>query len=169
MTNLLSIVAPLVLLAAQAGAAGQGDPNVSVLGARLQLVADYAADTRQRRSGALGAASLPDDQRAPGAAFDRFDELGDRRVGKKYRASIVLRNDGPVTIRAVTWKQPLSYPRGRKPPESLTIRVRRDINPGQTLTLSSSFISAKSVSIRAGREVTLESVEYKDGSVWRRP
>jgi hypothetical protein len=168
MGHLISILASLILTTAQAGGARQEPPAASVLETRLRVVADYAADARQRRSAAAGAASLPAGQREITSAFDRLDAAGERGVGKKYRASIVLWNDGPKAIRAVTWRHPLDYPRGRRPPESMLFKVTRDIKPGETRTLSRDFISAGAVVLRTGERAVLESVEYKDGTVWRR-
>ncbi|HEX8722996.1 MAG TPA: hypothetical protein VF736_20420 [Pyrinomonadaceae bacterium] len=154
---------------AQAGAVRQEPPAASVLETRLRVVADYAADARQRRAAASAAtARAPSGQREPTSAFDRLGEAGDRGVGKKYRASVVLRNDGPRAIRAVTWSHPLDYARGRRPPDSMLFKVTRDIKPGETRTLSRDFISAGAVVLRTGGQAVVESIEYADGSVWRR-
>jgi hypothetical protein len=89
-------------------------------------------------------------------------------VGKKYKVSVVLRNDGPRDIRAVTLEYQPGYPSGRKPPERLRFKVRREIKAGETVTLSHYFATTKYVALRPVEQAVVMSIEYKDGSVWRR-
>lgn len=166
MEHLMLVVASLILTT-QTGAGQQRSPDLSVLSARIEVVADYAADARAGRTVARST-SLPVDQWESGAAFDRLDAMNDRGVGKKYRVSVVVRNDGPRAIRAVTCEYPLGYPHGRRPPERLRFTVRRGIGPGETLTLSHRFIASEHVVLRSGASAIIERIEYKDGSVWRR-
>src|ERR1043165_7539989 len=107
MEHLILIVASLILTT-QTGTGQQRGPDLSVLSARIEVVADYAADARAGRTAARST-SLPVDQWESGAAFDRLDAMNDRGVGKKYRVSVVVRNDGPRAIRAVTCEYPLAY------------------------------------------------------------
>jgi hypothetical protein len=141
--------------------------NLSVLSTRVEVVADYSADTRAGRTVAR-ATSVPDGQSEIAGAFDRLDETADRDIGKKYKVSIVVRNDGPRAIGAVTFEYLLGYAHGRRPPERLTFKVRREIKPGEALTLSHTFVSAKHVVLRSREQANVKSIEYKDGSIWRR-
>ena len=163
----LMLIAASLILATQTGIAQQQGPDVSVLSTRVEVVADYAADARAGRTAARST-SLPVDHWESGAAFDRLNETADRSIGKKYRVSVVVRNDGPKAIRAVALEYPLGYLHGRRPPERLRFKVRREVRPGETLTLSRSFISANHVPLRTGNQAVIGRVEYKDGSVWRR-
>lgn len=173
MENLLSIVSSLILTAAQAGAVPQDAPTVFVLGTQLRVVADYAADARRTRAAsrasALGTPSLSESQRATSAAFDRLDAAADARAGRKYRVSIVLMNDGPRAVRAVTWSAAFVYSRGPSTPERRLFRVRREVKSGETRVLSHDFATSEGVTLKRGERAAVESVEYDDGTVWRRP
>jgi hypothetical protein len=163
----LMLIAASLILATQIGNSQQQGADVSVLSTRVEVVADYAADARAGRTAAR-ATSLPVDQWESGAAFDRLDAVNDRSMGKKYRVALVVRNDGPRAIRAVTCVYPLGYPHGRRPPGRLRFKVRQGIGPGETLRLAHSFITSQHVALRSGASATIERIEYKDGSVWRR-
>jgi hypothetical protein len=161
------IVATLTLMTPRTFTGLQEGASLSVLSTQIEVVADYTADARERRSAAR-ATSVPEGHSETAGAFDRLDETADRGTGKKYKVSIVVRNGGPGDIRAVTLEYPLGYPHGRRPPERLRFKARREIKQGETLTLSHNFVTAKHVVLRSGGQAVIESIEYKDGSVWRR-
>jgi hypothetical protein len=168
MWHLVVVVASLALTTPQAGAGQPGSPGLSVLSTRIEVAADYAADAREQRSAAR-ATSSPEGRGETEGAFDRMDATPASRAGKKYKVSVVVRNDGTRGVRAVTLEYPPGYPRGRRPPERLRFRVRREIKAGETQTLSHYFATTKYVPLsRVGRPAVVVSIEYEDGSVWRR-
>ena len=166
MGHLMLIVASFILMMPQTSAGQPAGPSLPVLSTRVEVAADYAADTRAGRSAAR-ATSGPTGQSETASALDRLDETADKSMGKKYKVSIVVRNDGPRAIRAVTFEYPLGYSHARRPPERLRFKVRRQIKPGETLTLSHSFVSTKHVVLRSGEQASVKSIEYADGSGWR--
>lgn len=167
MWHLMSVVASLALAMPQAGAGQQKGPSLSVFSTRVEVAADYAADAREQRSAAR-ATSGPEGSSEAEGAFDRMDATSASRVGRKYKVSVVVRNDGPKDIRATTLEYQPGYRHGRKPPERLRFKVRREIKAGETLTLSHYFATTKYVALRPVEQAVVTSVEYEDGSVWRR-
>src|ERR1051326_5836974 len=101
MWHLMLVVASLALTTPQAGAGQQKGPSLSVLSTRVEVAADYAADAREQRSAARATSGAEGHSETEGA-FDRMDASSVNRMGKKYKVSVVLRNDGPKDIRAVT-------------------------------------------------------------------
>ena len=166
MEHLMLIVASFILMMPQTNVGQQESPSLSVLRTRVEVVADYAADTRAGQSAAR-ATSGPTGQIETAGALDRLDEMADKSMGTKYKVSMVVRNDDPRAIRAVTFEYPLGYSHARRPPERLRFKVRREIKSGETLPLSHSFVSTKQVVLRSGEQASVKSIEYKDGSVWR--
>jgi hypothetical protein len=166
MWHLMLVVASLALTSPQAGAGQQKGPSLSVLSTRVDVAADYAADAREQRSAAR-ATSGPEGSSEAEGAFDRMDATSASRAGKKYKVSVVLRNDGPEAVRAVTLEYQPGYRRGRRPPERLRFKVRREIKAGETVTLSHYFATTKYVALKPVEQAVVTSIEYKDGSVWR--
>jgi hypothetical protein len=166
MWHLMLVVTSLALTTPQAGV-GQRRASLSVLSTRVEVAADYAADAREQRPAAR-ATSAPEGHSETEGAFDRMDASSVNRVGKKYKVSVVVRNNGPRDIRAVTLEYQPGYRRGRKPPERLRFKVRREIKAGETVTLSHYFATTKYVALRPIEQAVVTSIEYKDGSVWHR-
>jgi hypothetical protein len=135
-----------------------------VLNAKVEVAADYAADTRASRTSAriINNPVASDTQ----GAFDAMGDTADHSIGKKYRLSIEVRNDDAKTIRAVTVAYPLGYSRGRKASENLTFKSKKEIKPAETVTLSHNFITHRYV-FPFGTAI-IKRIDYADGSVWRR-
>lgn len=167
MQRLTLIAALLTLMTPQMLYGQQQSPSLSVLSTQVEVVSDYAADTRSTNS-ATRATAVPNDHSEAAGAFDRLDGLADRNLGKKYRVSIIVSNVGTRAIRAVTLEYTPGYSHGHKPPALLRFKVRREIKPGETQTLSHTFVMARHVVLRSVEQATVKSIEYKDGSVWRR-
>jgi hypothetical protein len=165
MKYLILILASLLLMTPQVLSQQQG-PSLSVLSTYVEVVTDYSADYRAMRTPAR-AASAPAGHTEAASVFDMLDDAADKSMGKKYKVSIILRNDSSKLIRAVTVECPLRYSHDRGP-EHLRFKVRREIQPGQTLTLSHSFISSRQVVLRTGEQAIIKSIAYQDGSIWRR-
>ena len=164
---LILIVAPFILSMLQTSAGQPQHPSLSVLSTRVEVVADYAADERAGRTAARSI-SVAEGHTETAGALDILGEAADNSTGKKYKVLIVVSNEGSSAIRAVTFEYALGYSHGQRPPDRLRFRVRRDIKPGETLTLSHSFVSAKHVVLMTGERASVKSIEYKNGSVWRR-
>jgi hypothetical protein len=167
MNYIMLVVATFVLMAAQTAPADARTPNLSVLSAHVELVADYAADTRAARTAARVNA-YPQGHAETEAALERMGDIADKRAGKKYRLSIVVRNDSAKAIRSVTFEYPLGYSRARKPPARISFTSKREIKPSETVTLLHNFITAQHVVLRSGEQATIKGINYADGSVWRR-
>jgi len=168
MKLLLLIVATFGLMVAQPTAVYAQSQKLAVLSTKVELVADYAAkaaNTRTTRSPARVTAN-PLANGETESAFQIMDDIADRSGGKKYRISIVVRNDDTKPIRAVTVEYPLGY-RGRKPPAQVSFKWKKEIKPTETVMLSRSFIPRNRVVLRWG-EAIIKRIEYADGSVWRR-
>jgi predicted peptidase len=95
-----------------------------------------------------------------------MNDAADRRGGKRYRLSVVVRNDDSKTIRAVQFEYPVRISRGRTSPEQITFKSKKEIGPSDTVTLSYAFITNQYV-FRFG-QATVKRIEYTDGSVWER-
>jgi hypothetical protein len=163
----LILIAAFLLVPMNPLTAGQQNPDLSILTTKIELAADYAADSRATHNAARATPVNTNDIEA-NSVFDRLGDINDRYLGKKYRLSVQLKNDGPKTIRAVTLEYPLGYSHGPKPPERLSFKFTHKINPGETRTISHSFISSKHVVLRSGEQVSVKRIVYSDGSVWRR-
>ncbi len=166
MKSLMLIVATFVLMVVQTTAVDAQSPKLSPLSTKIELVADYAADTRSTRT-AVRVTANPEAHMETESALERMGDTADKTAGKKYRLSIVMRNDDTKTIRAVTFEYPLGYSRGRKPAAQVSFKSRKEIEPTETVTLSHSFITSQHVVLRS-REAIIKRIEYADGSVWRR-
>lgn len=166
MKTLILIVATFVLMVAQTTAVDAQSPKLSLLTTKVELVADYAADTRATRTAARVNAN-PEAHMETESALERMGDTADKAAGKKYRLSIVMRNDDTKTIRAVTLAYPLGYSRGRKPAAQVSFKSRKEIEPTETVTLSHNFITGEHVVLRS-REAIIKRIEYADGSIWRR-
>ena len=160
MKSLLLLVATFVLtISVNAQSA-----KFSVLNSKIEVAADYSADTRASRTPARATNNpvASDTQ----SALDMMGDTADNGAGKKYRLSIELRNDDTKSIRAVTVEYSLSYSRGRKSPERLTFKSKKEIKPAETVTLTHTFITHRYVSPFG--EAIIMRIDYADGSVWRR-
>jgi hypothetical protein len=166
MKSLTLTVATFVLMVAQTTAVDAQSPKLSLLGTKVELVADYAADSRSTRTAARVTAN-PQAHTETEGALERMGDTADRAVGKKYRLSIVIRNDDTKSIRAVTFEYPLGYSQGRKPAAQVSFKSRKEIAPAETVTVLHSFITSQYVVLRS-REAVIKRIEYADGSIWRR-
>lgn len=170
MGHLMFMVATLALITPQTvGGQGAG-VSVSVLSTKVEVVADYTADARERRNAARST-SVPSDHSETAGAFDRLGDPAERSTGKKYKLSLVVRNGGTGDIRSVTFEYPRGYSHDKRSPELLSFTIKREIKQGETVTLCHYFVTAKNVALRSGRWgglAIIKSIEYKDGSVWRR-
>lgn len=159
MKSLLLLVATFVLtISVNAQSA-----KYSVLSSKVEVAADYSADTRASRTAAR-ATSNPVASDTQGA-LDMMGDTADNGAGKKYRLTIELRNDDSKSIRAVTVEYSLS-PRRQKSSERLTFKLKKEIRPAETVTLSHTFITHRYVSPFG--EALIKRIDYADGSVWRR-
>jgi hypothetical protein len=167
MDSLILMAVSLVVSMSPLSAGHQQNPDLSVLMTKMELAADYAADSRATHNAAR-ATAVSTTGIELNSAFDRLEHLADLSVGKKYQLSILVRNDGSKTVRTVTLEYPLGYSRGRTQPERLSFRFSHNIKPGETRTILHSFISSKHVVLRSGEQAVIERIVYIDGSVWRR-
>ena len=139
-------------------------PNVSVLNTKLAVAADYAADTRSSRTAARVTSNpvSSDTQQA----LEMMGDTADQRVGTRYTLSIEVKNDESKAIRALTFEYLLRVARGRKSAEKITFKSKKEIKPGQTITLSHNFTTREYV-FPFG-DAIIKRIDYADGSVWRR-
>jgi hypothetical protein len=166
--NIPILIAVSLMLSMNPLSAGQRQkPDISVLMTKMELAGDYAADSKVTHNVAR-ATSVNTSDVESSSAFDRMEETAETRVGKKYRVSILVRNDGPKTVHAVTLEYALGYWHGRTRPELLSFTSTHHIDSGGTRTIFHSFISSKHVLLRPGRQASVKKIVYSDGSVWRR-
>jgi hypothetical protein len=164
MKSLMLIAATFVLIVAQTAAVDAQSPKLSLLSTKVELV-PHNGDSRADQSAARVKA-YPDGHMETESAFDRTNDAADRRSGKRYRLSVVVRNDDSKTIRAVQFEYPVHISRGRTSPEQITFKSQKEIGPSDTVTLSYTFITNQYV-FRFG-QATVKRIEYTDGSVWPR-
>src|SRR5438477_3825356 len=127
--NSLLVIAASLIVAMNSWSPGQPQrPNISVLMTKVELAADYAVDTRSTHNAARATTLNPNDMET-NSALDRLGDISDRHVGKKYRLSILVRNDGSKTIRTVRFEYPLGYPYGAKRPERIHFTSKQSIEP----------------------------------------
>jgi ribosomal protein S17 len=83
----------------------------------------------------------------------------------KYRfiASVVVRNTGEKTIKAVCWDYVLTSTRTNKELRRYDFRHKKKIAPGETVTLVQEVKPSS-----AARRVEITRIEYADGSSWTR-
>ena len=167
MDALVLIAASLMVSMNPLSAGQQQNSNLSILTTKIELTADYAADSRATHNAARATPVNTNDIEV-NSVFDRLGDINDLRAGKKYRLSVLVRNDGPKTVRAVTLEYPIGYSHGRTRPERLSFKFTHNINPGETRTISHSFISSKHVVLRSGGQASVKRIVYIDDSVWRR-
>ena len=165
MKSLKLIAAIFVVMVAHSTAIDAQSPKLSLLSTKVDLVTDYAGDSRANGSAARVKA-YPDGHMETESAFDRMNDAADRRGGKRYRLSVVVRNDDTKTIRAVRFEYPVRISRGRTSPEQITFKSKKEIGPSDTVTLSYTFITNQYV-FRFGQAI-VKRIEYTDGSVWQR-
>jgi hypothetical protein len=167
MDALILIAASLMISMNPLTVGQQQNPDLSIVTTKIELTADYAADSRATHNAAR-ATSVNTNDIEVNSALDRLGDINDRLAGKKYRLSVLVRNDGPKTVRAVTLEYPLGYSHGRRRPERLSFNFTHNINPGETRAIFHSFISSKHVVLRSGEPASVKRIVYVDGSVWRR-
>ena len=167
MKPLMLIVATFVLILAQTATADAQTSDLSVISTHLELAADYAADTRASRA-VTHVTANPQANTETEGALERMGDSADNRTGKKYRLSIVVRNDSAKAIRSVTFEYPLSYLRARKRSGRISFKSKKEIKPAETVTLLHNFITAQLVVLRSGEQAIIKRINYADGSVWRR-
>ncbi|GEM_PF-4888450 len=165
MKSIMLIAGTFVLIVAHTTAVDAQSPKLSLLSTKVELVTDYAADNRANRSAARVKA-YPDGHMETESAFDRMNDAADTRGGKRYRLSVVVRNDDTKTIRAVRFEYPVRISRGRTSPEQITFKSKKKIGPSDVVTLSYTFMTNQYV-FRFGQAM-VKRIEYTDGSVWRR-
>jgi hypothetical protein len=158
------IAATFVLIVAETTAVDAQSPKLSLLSTKVERLADYA-DSRANGSAARVKA-YPDGHTETESAFDRMNDTADTRRSKRYRLSIVVRNDDAKTIRAVTFEYPLRYSQGQKPSAQVSFKSTKEIKPSGTVTLAHAFTANQYVFLFG--QATVKSIEYTDGSVWRR-
>ena len=165
MKSLKLIAAIFVVIVAHATAVDAQSSKLSLLSTKVDLVADYARDSRANGSAARVKA-YPDSHMETESAFDRMNDAADRRGGKRYKLSAVVRNDDTKTIRAVRFEYSVRISRGRTSPEQITFNSKREIGPSDTVTVSYTFVTNQYV-FRFGQAI-VKRIEYNDGSVWQR-
>lgn len=165
MKSLTLIAAAFVLIVAHTTAVDAQSPKLSLLATKVDVVTDYAGDSRANGRVARVKA-YPDGHMETESAFDRMNDAADRRGGKRYRLSVVVRNDDSKTIRAVQFEYPVRISRGRKSPEQITFKSKKEIRPSDTVPLSYTFTTNQYV-FRFSQAI-VKRIEYTDGSVWQR-
>ena len=167
MKSLMSIAGTFVLIVAHTTAVEAQSPRLSLLSTKVEPVTNSAAD-RGPNSSAARVKAYPDGHMETESAFDRMNDAADRRGGggRRYRLSVVMRNDDSKTIRAVRFEYPLRISRGRTSPEQITFESKKEIGPSDTVTLSHTFTTSQYV-FRFGQAI-IKRIEYTDGSAWRR-
>jgi|ERR1044072_60002 hypothetical protein len=86
----------------------------------------------------------------------------------QYRATIVIRNHGTRTIKAVTWAVVFVELKSQKEVEHRTFHLKKDIAPGAERTLLpfiKEAVGPGTITVQA----VIDRVDYDDGSVWQKP
>lgn len=136
---------------------------------RIQLARNSGNKGEQSRR--EGAAKMLEDATNP-----KGEEKGERpRDG--YRYKVVVRNDGPKTVKLVDWDYLFLDPQTGAELGRRQFTSEEKVRPGKEKSLEVFILSPPFLTVDAGaakevrpaEQVVIVRVEYEDGSVWQRP
>lgn len=137
---------------AQRPAVQTAPPGVQIITSRIDPGIDRASANRKDYDGRLVNGVNPTD---------------DGPVGQ-YRATLVIRNSGSRTIKAITWAVVFLDNNTNKEREHRRFFVKRHIAPGAEKAFTH-YILPSQEPVAISLSAVLDRVEYADGSVWQRP
>ena len=129
--------------------------------ARDQKIADRANPERIRRNEPL---LVPTRRNTTPT-----DLPSDRYIGATFTYQIKVENTGAQTVQEVVWEYAFLDPASGKVLRSMTFQTEAKIKPGErdTLKETSRTLPPFLAAAPAGERITVKSVRYSDGTVWK--
>jgi hypothetical protein len=97
------------------------------------------------------------------------DLPSDRYIGATFTYQIKVENTGAQTVQEVVWEYAFLDPASGKVLRSMTFQTEAKIKPGErdTLKETSRTLPPFLAAAPAGERITVKSVRYSDGTVWK--